>query len=169
MLQVMYEMLSEQSLTQLTTSTISGFLRTKKRQKSTNKVRITSRSFARIDTDKLLATAQCDGETDDYVTKIEFDGVEFVDVADPDGIKISGDLSVNQLDKDVTDVRVSCTCLDFHWTFAWYNSAEGTLIGDPPPPYTPSGNRPPRNPSKVPGLCKHLLKFSEVLKSEGLI
>lgn len=65
------------------------------------------------------------------------------------------------------DVQVGCGCKDFRWRFAYYNSADGSFTGTPPEPYVSQTNRPPVNPSKTPGVCKHLIKLKKELERES--
>ena len=64
------------------------------------------------------------------------------------------------------DVKVSCTCEDFRWRFANYNFKDNSLFGDAPQAYVKKTNRPPVNPNKTPGVCKHLLRLKKELESE---
>lgn len=64
------------------------------------------------------------------------------------------------------DVQVGCTCQDFRWRFAYYNSGDGSLVGDPPDPYVRKTDRPPVNPNKTPGVCKHLMRLKKELERE---
>ena len=64
------------------------------------------------------------------------------------------------------DVKVSCNCKDFRWRFAYYNSGDDSLYGNPPDPYVSQTDRPPANPSKTPGVCKHLIKLKNELERE---
>jgi len=42
------------------------------------------------------------------------------------------------------------------------------LYGRKPAKYHAESNRPPANPLELPGMCKHLIKFVEVLKKAGM-
>lgn len=64
------------------------------------------------------------------------------------------------------DVKVNCTCEDFRWRFASFNFKDDSLFGNPPPAYASKTDRPPVNPSKTPGVCKHLLKLKKELERE---
>lgn len=64
------------------------------------------------------------------------------------------------------DVKVRCTCKDFRWRFAYYNSGDQTLYGDPPEPYISKTQRPPANPNSTPGVCKHLMRLKRELENE---
>lgn len=76
---------------------------------------------------------------------------------------------VERLNMQRSQVQVSCNCLDFYWTFATWNSADNSLIGAAPDPYVKTGNRPPRNPSQTPGLCKHLYAVGAAIQKEGIL
>jgi hypothetical protein len=68
-----------------------------------------------------------------------------------------------------TDVQVSCNCLDFYYRFSAWNHGDGSLLGDPPPPYVKKTDSEPVNPNEVPGLCKHLMALTNELKRERII
>lgn len=79
-----------------------------------------------------------------------------------------GNLEVYKPPLNSTNIKVSCSCLDFYYRWASYNAKDGSLLGDPPPPYIKKTDRPSVNPGNSPGLCKHLIYVVEFLKSEGL-
>lgn len=66
-------------------------------------------------------------------------------------------------------VQVNCTCLDFYWRFATWNAGDESLAGNPPPPYKKKTRRPPVNPRKVPGVCKHLIACFNYLKRNKIV
>lgn len=67
-------------------------------------------------------------------------------------------------------LRVRCTCLDFRFRFATWNASDNSLIGDLPPPYIrKTTTRPPVNPAKVPGVCKHIISVVKDLQKQGLV
>ncbi len=73
-----------------------------------------------------------------------------------------------------TSVQVKCSCPSSRFEFEWYNKnnvkGKSALIGQPRK-YTrvPGSTRPPKNPDKIPGLCKHLVEDIVVLqKNQGL-
>ncbi len=159
-------LLTETPLGDLDSSTDSAF---PNRADKINNVRITNKTYQKLDDNKLLVKARCAGESNDYDTQVLFDGVQFVDGGNSESITLNGGFNILPLSEDKNDVKVSCTCLDFHWTFAWQNSGDGSLLGDPPPPYQRKTNREPRNPTNAIGLCKHLLKLNADMKAEGLL
>lgn len=77
--------------------------------------------------------------------------------------------NIRPLQKNTNQVQVSCNCLDFYWTFATWNNADGSLLGPSPDPYVKTSNRPPRNPAKTPGICKHMYAVGKALQREGLL
>lgn len=66
-------------------------------------------------------------------------------------------------------VKVRCDCHDFRWRFAYYNKKNDSLYGAEPPPYKRVTNRPPVNPKKLPGMCKHLLNVVKHMKQNGVL
>lgn len=70
-----------------------------------------------------------------------------------------------------TRVKVSCTCSDFLYTFAYANKKHGALSGKPPPlkEVKGTGQRAPRNPSMQPGCCKHIRGLAKKAIRKGLI
>lgn len=66
-------------------------------------------------------------------------------------------------------LRVRCSCPDFRWRFSWENHREDSLWGVKAPAYLPVSDRGPANPSKLPGLCKHLMASWAVLVKLGVV
>ena len=56
-----------------------------------------------------------------------------------------------------TPVQVSCTCMNYVYTWAFYNAKTGNHFGPLPVIPPPKGLRPPRNPKHLPGMCKHIV------------
>lgn len=65
-------------------------------------------------------------------------------------------------------VYVTCDCEDFVYRFAFTNHQQGVLFGRITSPKIPKTNRPTSNLGQI-GICKHLIKFVELLASEKLI
>jgi hypothetical protein len=154
--------LLEASITDLTNSSNRAF---PSRSDDASNVRIVKRQYSKYDSDKLLLTATCGGETDNYETSIMFEGVQFTDPNNAESITVGG-ISILPIGNDV-QVKVRCNCLDYYWTFAWQNSGENALIGDPPPPYQNYSGQ--RNPTNAIGMCKHLFKLRSDIETEGLL
>lgn len=130
-------------------------------------VRIVQKRYLRYGDSQLMIKAVCNGETDQYQTSILFEGVQFTGPQDPEAVRLDR-LYIKPLTSQMS-VKVMCTCPDFGWTFSWHNANNKSLIGNPPPPYKSSGQRPRRNPSKTPGLCKHLVRLHDDLQAEQFI
>ena len=99
-------------------------------------------------------------EKTNHHVKILFEGIDVGNEGEKelDIMTVSGDMiSVNRSELEATDVKVVCNCLDFYWRFAMWNFADGSLLGNKPKPYVKRTNRAPNNPSKTPGMCKHII------------
>ena len=164
-------MLLEKSLNDLDISTTSAFPDSKKRHNSLGSVRVAHINYERPDNDKLLVTAKMAGETNEYSTSILFSGVEFVSADSSNSVDIGATENIMPISMSRDDCKVLCGCLDFYYTFAWYDHNKDALIGKPPKPYqkVPGSNRPPRNPTNAPGICKHVMKLAEHLKAQGVL
>jgi len=76
---------------------------------------------------------------------------------------------VQKPDLKRNSVSVRCSCPDFYFTFSYWNWAQGAIFGVRPRPYRrKTTTRPPRNPGKHPGCCKHCLNSFAVLFRSGL-
>jgi len=108
-----------------------------------------------------------------YDTNMVFQGVQYVEKGAPQAVNFTASdgqvYYIKPLQQANTQVQVGCGCLDFYWTFAAWNSADGSLLGAAPEPYAKKTDRAPRNPTKTPGLCKHLDAVGEALKRQGLL
>ncbi|MHA1168996.1 MAG: hypothetical protein ACTSRU_14300 [Candidatus Hodarchaeales archaeon] len=69
------------------------------------------------------------------------------------------DFWFSKLDMRKNPCRVRCSCKDFYFTFSYWNYLQNALYGRKPKVYKPVGDtkRKPRNPEKLPGMCKHLV------------
>lgn len=68
----------------------------------------------------------------------------------------------------VNDVLIRCSCDDFMWRFHQYNSKDKSLYGRKKENYKSKGLF-EANPSKSPGMCKHLMKLFENLIKKKII
>jgi hypothetical protein len=111
-----------------------------------------------------------------YETKMFFDNITYLGDGDdqanaasfqtPDG----QDYYIEPVSYSGKDVKVRCSCLDFYYRFSVWNNNDGSLLGDPPPPYqNKTDNREPVNPTKTPGLCKHLIALTDKLRQERFL
>lgn len=108
-----------------------------------------------------------------YESSILIAGVKYVKEGTANAVDFTGpDGSVywvQRPNKTKNDVKVRCTCLDFHYRFAIWNHKNGTLLGEPPDPYVKKTDRAPVNPDKVAGVCIHLYKIADRLRVENLL
>lgn len=121
----------------------------------------------------LQINGQCRSHGHMYRPVIIFANVEYhpdhvqgsVTVSNPNGSRIH--VTPVQTSQNV---QVRCTCLDFYFRFSHYNDGDNSLAGPPMPPYQrKTTDRPPANPAQVPGLCRHLIKLVDSMKTTGLI
>lgn len=107
-----------------------------------------------------------------YTTRIEFSDVEFsepsINTISVEGVD-GATYSFFPISNRQNDVKLSCNCLDFYYRFSKYNEKDDSLYGGSPPPYVKKTDRPPVNPDKIPGMCKHLLRLSDQLLSIGVL
>ena len=112
-----------------------------------------------------------------YKQEIEFDGVDFSDYEDrehPIPINIarrarSDSIYSSKLDRD-DKVKVSCECRDFFFTWNYYNhNRADALLGKVALYRRKTDTYPERNPGKVPGLCKHLVKLFDQIEKGGAL
>lgn len=84
----------------------------------------------------------------------------------------------NKIPED-SEVQVWCSCSDYYWTWQYYNcDNEVDIYGKYPERYTPKTkrgfeamrkNQPLRNPTKKPGMCKHLMLLLATLMEKGVV
>lgn len=106
----------------------------------------------------------------DYWTTMVFSNINYVDVNDPSkDFEFKGNDNkpyiIERVPKN-TQVKVNCSCLDFYYRFAVWDDQQKSLDGKPPPPYVRTSNRPPVNPFKTPGLCKHIIGMIDKLQQD---
>lgn len=110
-----------------------------------------------------------------YQPTLMFDKVIYNDSDQADNTTFKGvdnkEYHINPIMLNSTNVKVQCNCLDFYHRFASHNSTDGSLLGSPPPPYQRKigSNRPPVNPQRTPGLCKHLMRTILALKAVDIV
>lgn len=86
----------------------------------------------------------------------------------------AGTVYLSQLSASRNPVMVRCSCLDYSFTWGWYNQAHKALAGPNTYRYTRKTPPPPegypyRNPPKVPGWCKHLEQCVQFLEKQGIV
>lgn len=166
--------LEETTYAELEQQTIKGFPYTVKRQHATDPIRVVQLKlipFTKTNDLKVVSVINSDGKK--YDNTILFKDVVYEDSDQDDNVTFTasdGDTyNIEPIALSGSEVEVHCNCLDFRWRFSMWNSDDGSLYGQPPPPYRKKTNRPPVNPDRVPGVCKHLIKTIESLKQAHLV
>lgn len=152
-------------------NTLANFL--SNRKQSSTKVQIARTIFIpSVDDETLEVRATTNSKEQKYRTSMLFDEIEWVDEPGAKVATIIGsdntEYYLTRIPLNNVDVMVKCTCLDFYYRFAVWNHKDQSLIGKPPPPYIKTTDRPPVNPKRVPGVCKHLIKLLDTLMSKRL-
>jgi hypothetical protein len=125
-----------------------------------------------VEDKKLLVTANTRTKLNKYKTSIMFDRVTYVEQDNrwKVEIKTRNDVFyIYSIKRNRWPVSVSCTCLDFYYMFSVWNQKDDSLFGDPPEPYIKKTDRPLRNPTREPGVCKHILRLSDELIGAGVL
>lgn len=164
------------SLDDLETNIERAYPTTTKRQHITNTIQLHNVELIPYVGTKLLhvrsTTTSPNGAT--YKQALQILGVTFLPEPTDTSVTIT-DAQGNAYNIDpvtLTDhnAKVRCNCLDFYHRFASYNQRDKSLAGPPPRPYQrKTTDRPPVNPLRLPGICKHLLKLAENLQQQGII
>ena len=76
---------------------------------------------------------------------------------------------IKKFDKLRNPVSQRCSCKDYFYTWGWYNYYNAhCLYGPAPRPYQrKTTTYPRRNPTGMPGICKHLYHAWEYLRLKG--
>lgn len=148
-----------------------GFPDTRKRQYATGEVNVTNIQYVPI-AGGLQVNSRSRSNGHDYNQVIIFTNVAHNDGGE--GTTFMGtdgrEHTVEPIPLQGTRVKVNCSCLDFHYRFAAWNYNDDALAGAKPPLYQrKTTDRPPANPARVSGVCKHLIKLVDALKGNGLI
>lgn len=163
--------IDESSLVQLYDSAVAAFPNTKMRQHATHPIVIQNVDWMPFLGMRTLFTkglAESNGNV--YEPMILFKRVNYhpqngIEIRATDGLTYV----FEQLSLGDTDVVLRCNCPDFRYRFAFYDHVDKSLYGRLPKKYVANGNGQPANPEEMPGMCKHLMKFSEVLRESGII
>ena len=144
-----------------------------KRKSKASSVELTNTIFIPyIENDSLEIQSESRTKNDTYTSTIIFDNVIFKNDVGPLTATVIGtdgeEYAFNRISKNRADVKVNCSCLDFHYRFAAFNHRDGALAGNPPEPYVKKTDRPSVNPKKSSGLCKHLIRMIEELEKEDI-
>lgn len=162
----------EKSIRDLLNTTDAGF-ETSRKTNSSN-VQVINYNFIPSQSNNTLEVrAKVRSSGTPYDCIIQFENIEFYQQADK---KISllavdgSEYSIYPIRFDDNTVKVRCSCLDFYYRFSVWNHRDKALFGDAPDPYVnKTKGHAPVNPEKVSGMCKHLIKLTEVLKTKKII
>lgn len=159
---------------QLHGNIVRGFPGTRKRQHTTGSVHIVTMEYLpyvnngalRVDT-----VAKSSGNT--YQPTVVFRDVMFQDEDLPTNTTFratdNNEYHIQTIRLAGSNVRVRCNCLDFHYRFGAWNHGDSSLEGPPPPTHRPTSDRPPVNPTRVPGVCKHIIKVVQQLRQGRVV
>lgn len=168
------ELLNEVSYAELERNTLNSMPPTEKRQFVVNPVQVINIELIPArESQNITAKATVRNDGTVYNTSALFDAVIYSDADQADNVTFTGstgdEYHIEPIDLARNNVKVNCNCLDFYWRFATWNHQKNSLDGDPPPPYQRTTNRPPVNPRRVPGVCKHLIKTIIALRDAGIV
>ena len=169
--------LAETTLDQLYSNTVSSFATD--RQQNQARVQVVDKTFIPAPGNRLVRVkATTRSSAKNYETRMAFTEVVYLD-DEEDATLNNQAVTFTAPDEQTymiepiqyrgTDVRVSCSCLDFYYRFAAWNAGDGSLLGNSPPPYVKKTDSEPVNPNRVPGLCKHLMALTNELRRERII
>ncbi len=164
--------LSEEStIPQLDMKARQAFPNTKKRQNDVGSVRVMPDIFYHPDTNKqelTIDTRTMSNSGNAHSQRVMLYHVNFTNDGIPLG-QTGAHVEPIPLTKDTA--RVSCDCMDFRFRFADNNNRDDSLAGEPPPAYqrVPGSNRPEANPSRLPGMCKHLMRVVQELRRNRIV
>lgn len=148
---------------------------TRKRQNATNEVTVTTTEFIPyIGMKTLHIRSHTRSNGHDHQQAVQFLNVAFANGDSDSVVTIEAtdgtETSLIPINLATHNIKCRCTCMDFRFRFANYNSSDKALVGRPPPPYVrKTTTRPPVNPMQVPGVCKHILKLIQVLQQQGVV
>jgi hypothetical protein len=167
----MCKSLLEDNFQTLYNNTVSKF--STNRKNSSQRVQLTTTMFIpSVDNNSLEVRAKTKTDNAAYDSIIYLEAVEYVEAETPNSTSFVGPDGSEYFIMPVprsNNVKVNCTCLDFYYSFAVWNDNKNSLFGDSPDPYVKKTKREPKNPTKSPGMCKHLLKFFDYLVREKII
>lgn len=144
------------------------------RQHIVNTVQVQKVEFApQRQTNALTVRVICNSNGHKYEPSIQFDNIIYDDADHSDNTTFKAidnrEYHIVPIELAKHNCKVRCNCLDFYYRFAPQNNADQSLLGNPPPPYAKKTNRPFVNPQRVPGVCKHLLRAIQALRTVNVV
>lgn len=165
------QILLEDNFQNMYNNTLSKFA-TNRKNSSQRVQLITTMYVPSVDNKSLEVRAKTRTDKGSYDSIIYFENVEYGNAETPNAISFGAPDGTEYFILSIprtNNVKVNCTCLDFYYSFAVWNDNKNSLFGDSPEPYVKKTEKEPRNPTKAPGLCKHLLKFFDQLIRDKII
>ena len=173
---ILQQLNEESTYDDLESNITTSFPNTKKRQHATNEVRIQRVDIIPyVGTQMLHVRAISTGSSgQQYQQAIQFLRVKFEPTKTPENVEVLANdgktYYIQSIDLNNHNVKVRCNCLDFYHRFAFWNHGDKSIVGRAPAPYQrKTTTRPDVNPDLVPGMCKHLIKVVERLRTQRII
>ena len=170
-----HEHLEEETYPDLEKNIVWGFPNTKKRQHAIDPIRIVASKLTPYQkSTKLLAVGTANSSGKIYEPKILFLKVSYRRNKDDTTVTFTATdnqvYNIIPVDLRENDIKVRCNCLDMYYRFSLWNYNSGALYGRKPPMYRrKTTTYPSVNPNRVPGICKHLIKYMDALQDSGII
>lgn len=147
---------------------------TKKRQYAVDPIDVLSMKLTPfVGTKTLMCRFECKSEQKIYDTVIQFTNVIYEEEDTRDNVTfLASDKQkyhIQPINLAEGSVTVRCTCLDFYYRFSHYDSKDKALFGRPPKPYVKKTDRPPVNPNRVSGICKHIMASIRELRQTRIV
>jgi len=126
-------------------------------------------------TKELMITAQFRGESEPgtHEPRIVFQNISYSDSKSnrfPIPFKSKNGYIYLSRPKKASEVKVSCRCSDYRFTWYWYNKKEKIHWGQPFPKYErKTDDWPERNPLHVSGVCKHIISLMAMAQDKGVM
>jgi hypothetical protein len=163
----------ESSLNYLKQSTVNAFPNTTKRQHVVNEIQITQINptpYIGVNTLYIKAEALNTNENTKYHPVILFKGLKYHNTKEEENLV---NLIINnknyffeKLSLENSDVLLRCNCNDFFFRFHHYDHEDKSLYGPNRKQYYGKGLW-EANPTKSPGMCKHLMALIDELKNNN--
>jgi len=150
------------------------FPNTRARENSPTPPRVTNiRYTPHVGNSSLEIDANTSGTNTNHQTTVLVTNVSFEQADAPNNVTVTtsggGEQSLKPINLANSTIKVRCTCMDFRFRFAVWNFNDNSLIGSKPPPYVATSNRPPVNPLKTPGVCKHIIQTIRSAQQAGVL
>ena len=154
-------------------SSVDAFPGTTKRQHAVDPIKITNiRWLPYLGVRTLFVRAEARNENRHYNPMVLFKNVQYHNANAQGRIRLATNnrtYFLEQLSLENTDVLLRCQCEDFKWRFQHFDKLDKSLYGSNRKKYEALYDPGSANPKKMPGMCKHLMVLTTILKSSGII